>query len=135
MGVNLVIVGAAGQLGSAIVTEFQKTAVEIIALRRGDLDVRDEAASHVLRALRPDVIINASAWNDVDGAEVDPAAAFAVNCAGVRRLAHAPLSSGAVFVHYSSEFVFDGRATEPYSEGDLPAPINCYGRSKLAGER
>jgi dTDP-4-dehydrorhamnose reductase len=134
MSARVVIVGAAGQLGSALVTELQNGGWSVVALTRRDLDVTHSGATDDLVARKPDVIINASAWNDVDGAEDDPEAAMVVNRDGVARLADAASAIGAVCVHYSTDFVFDGRATEPYVEDAPRRPLSAYGRSKAAGE-
>jgi dTDP-4-dehydrorhamnose reductase len=134
MNLRVVIIGAAGQLGSALVAELQNGGWTVVALARRDLDVTHAGAAADLVALRPDVIINASAWNDVDGAEDDPGAAMVVNRDGVARLASAAAAAGAVFVHYSTDFVFDGRATAPYVEDAVRSPLGAYGRSKAAGE-
>ena len=134
MNLRVAIVGAAGQLGSALVMELQNGGWTVVALTRRDLDVTHRGATDELVALKPDVIINASAWNDVDGAEDDPDAAMVVNRDGVARLADAASAIGAVCVHYSTDFVFDGRATEPYLEEAPRRPLSAYGRSKAAGE-
>jgi len=133
MGPRVVIVGAAGQLGSALVTELQH-GWTVVPLTRRDLDVTHAGAAATLAALAPDVIINTTAWNDVDGAEDDPAAAMLVNRDGAARLAEAAAASGAACVHYSTDFVFDGRAATPYAEDAVRTPLSAYGRSKAAGE-
>jgi dTDP-4-dehydrorhamnose reductase len=84
--------------------------------------------------LRPDVIVNCSAYNAVDAAEADPVAAFATNAQGVSCLARAAQAAGALLVHYSTDFVFDGATPEPYVEDDPTNPLSVYGASKLAGE-
>jgi len=78
--------------------------------------------------------VNAAAWNDVDGAEDDPKTALAANGLAVGALADAAAAAGALFVHFSSDFVFDGRASRPYTEKDLPNPLSLYGASKLLGD-
>jgi dTDP-4-dehydrorhamnose reductase len=83
---------------------------------------------------RPDVIINCAAFNDVDGAESAPVAALAVNAFAPRNLARAARESGAVLVHYGTDFVFDGRASQPYDEMATPSPQSTYAASKLLGE-
>jgi dTDP-4-dehydrorhamnose reductase len=85
-------------------------------------------------AAAPDVIVNCAAYNDVDGAEEDPSRAFRVNAFAVQALARAAASASAVFVHFSTDFVFDGQASEPYREDDRPGPLSVYGASKLVGE-
>jgi dTDP-4-dehydrorhamnose reductase len=111
-------------------------AVEVLACSRAELDVTQPAAveAYVGRA-RPDVIINATGYTAVDRAEGDRAAAFAVNATAVAELAAVAARAGALLVHYSTDYVFDGRAMEPYREDAPTNPLNVYGASKLAGEQ
>jgi dTDP-4-dehydrorhamnose reductase len=128
------IVGCRGQLGSALQRLLGGDAVW--AGDREELDVSDAGAvARVLDGVRPEVVFNASAWNAVDGAEDAPEAAFAVNTFGPRHLARACRSAGALLVHVSSDYVFDGELGRPYVESDPPRPLNVYGASKLAGEQ
>jgi dTDP-4-dehydrorhamnose reductase len=129
-----VVAGAGGQLGVAVVDELTHSGFDVIALTRRDLDVRDPHAVDAITALRPAVVVNCSAWNDVDGAEADPAAALATNARAVLLLAGTAARSDATFVHYSTDFVFDGAASQPYVETTKPVPLNEYGWSKLTGE-
>lgn len=109
---------------------------EVAAFDRATLDVGDVAAVRsVVRAQKPDVVVNASAHTDVDGAERDEAAADRVNRDAVAALGEECKSLRIGLVHYSTDFVFDGKATRPYREDDPTAPLGAYGRSKLAGER
>jgi len=121
---RLLVTGAGGQLGRALVDEF--AADEVIALRHEDWDV----ALPPPRLPAVELVLHAAAWTDVDGAESDPQRAAAVNVGGV---AHAA-SLGAPIVAFSSDYVFDGRKGEPYVESDGPNPVSAYGRSKLHGE-
>jgi dTDP-4-dehydrorhamnose reductase len=108
---------------------------EVIALARAELDVADAAAvDATLAGARPDAVIHCAAWTDVDGAEASEAAATAVNGAGAGHVAAAAARAGAHTVHVSSDYVFDGRANEPYTEHAVTDPLSAYGRSKLAGE-
>jgi dTDP-4-dehydrorhamnose reductase len=126
------VTGASGQLGRALVARLGTSAH---ALGRAQLDVTDAAAvSAALDSIRPDVVINAAAYNRVDAAETEPEAAFAVNAAAVLNLALAAQRVGARLVHVSTDYVFDGAQSRPYVEDDVPRPINTYGRSKRAGE-
>ena len=126
------VTGAGGQLGRALVARLGTSAH---ALERAQLDVTDAAAvSAALDSIRPDVVINATAYNRVDAAETEPEAAFAVNAAAVLSLALAAQRVGARLVHVSTDYVFDGAQSRPYVEDDVPRPINTYGRSKRAGE-
>jgi dTDP-4-dehydrorhamnose reductase len=131
---RIAVAGARGQLGAAIVHEFASRH-EVIPLARGDLDISDDhAVGAMMERLRPDVIINCAAYNDVDGAEDHPVDALNVNAFAVRALAGSAAATDAVFVHYGTDFVFDGTASTPYTEGDRPNPQSVYAVSKLLGE-
>ena len=131
---RVLVTGAAGLLGAAIVREFG-TAYQVTACRRRELDISQAAAVRAAFAsVRPDVVINCAAYNDVDGAEESPAAALEVNAYGVLSLAQAAAEHGAMLVHYSTDFVFDGRASAPYTEADQPNPRGAYAASKLLGD-
>jgi dTDP-4-dehydrorhamnose reductase len=131
---RVLVAGAAGQLGRAVVRRFARFA-DVSAMTRADLDITVErdvlrvAADHA-----PDVIVNCSAYNAVDNAEDQPVEALDANAFGVLSLARAARSAGATLVHYGTDFVFDGRADQPYTESDTPAPSSNYGLSKLLGE-
>jgi dTDP-4-dehydrorhamnose reductase len=100
-----------------------------------DLDIGDGAAvERMVRDARPDVVVNAAAFNDVDGAEARVEEALAVNATGPAHLARACRDAGAVMVHVSTDYVFDGAKQSPYLEDDRPNPLSAYGVSKLAGE-
>jgi len=130
---RILVTGARGQLGSFIVRSF--TDREVVPLGHTALDVSDpRAVARVVDEVRPTVIVNCAAFNDVDGAEEAPAAALAANAFGVRSLARAADACGATLVHYSSDFVFDGLSTRPYDETTKPSPRSTYGASKLLGE-
>jgi dTDP-4-dehydrorhamnose reductase len=127
------VVGAGGQLGRALVGRLGSAIVW--HGDQDDLDVRDpDAVAQVVEGARPDVVFNASAMNAVDRAEDEPDEAFAVNALGPRHLARACREVGALIVHVSTDYVFDGAARRPYTEEDVPHPINVYGISKLSGE-
>jgi dTDP-4-dehydrorhamnose reductase len=126
------VTGAGGQLGQALVARLGGSAT---ALARDALDVRDaESVRRAVAAAGPEVVFNASAYNKVDGAEAEPAEAFAVNALGPLLLARACREAGARLVHVSTDYVFDGARRRPWREDDLPAPLGAYGASKLAGE-
>ncbi len=134
MAHRIVVTGAGGQLGKVLVRDLQK-AHEVFGLTRESLDVADRAAVRERVAkLRPTVVVNGAAFNDVDGAEDDPKAAIATNGFGVGALADAAAAADAILIHFSSDFVFDGRTTRPYTEKDLPNPLSLYGASKLLGD-
>jgi len=131
---RIAVAGARGQLGAALVHECAP-AHEIIAFGHSELDVSDDAAvAAAMARVKPDLILNASAWTDVDAAEAHPIDALNTNAFGVRALARAARAQGATLVHYSTDFVFDGKATAPYTEADRPSPQSVYAASKLLGE-
>jgi dTDP-4-dehydrorhamnose reductase len=132
---RLLVTGAAGMLGTDVVAAAAARGHETIALARADLDITDpDAVNAAVADARPGAVINCAAWTDVDGAEADESAATAINGAGAGHVAAAAADAGAHFVHVSSDYVFDGRAHDPYAEGSATAPQGAYGRSKLAGE-
>ena len=124
MSRRILITGAGGQLGRALAEEF--AADEVVALSHGEWDVSLLPPP----GLRPDLVLHAAAWTDVDGAEADPQGAAAVNLGGTANAA----ALGAPLVVYSSDYVFDGRKGSPYVESDGPNPLSSYGRSKYHGE-
>ena len=127
------VVGSGGQLGRELVAALRGEVAW--AGDRAEVDVTDAgAAGALLTRVRPDVLFNATAWNRVDAAETEPAAAFAVNASAPHFLARAARDAGALVVHYSTDYVFDGTAARPYREDDAPRPLGVYGASKLAGE-
>ena len=131
---RIAVVGARGQLGAAIVHEFEQ-AHEAIAFSRAELDASDDlAVAAAMDRVRPEAIVNAAAWTDVDKAEDHPVDALNANAFAVRALARAAQRHRATLVHYSSDFVFDGRASAPYTEEARPNPRSVYAASKLLGE-
>ena len=130
----MALTGSTGQLGAAVAEEFA-AGHEVSAFTHADLDVTDaRAVAAAMEAARPDVIINCTAFNDVDGAEDRPVEALNTNAFTVRTLAQTAEALGATLVHYSTDFVFDGTASAPYRESDPPNPRSTYGLSKLLGE-
>lgn len=129
---RLLVTGGGGQLGR----ELSLLAPEAFVFDRRQLDVTDrEATRRAVAAYRPDVVVHAGAWTDVDGCELDPARAFAVNAMGTRWVVEAADRIGARVVLVSTDFVFDGTSTRPYTEWDDVGPLSEYGRSKAAAER
>ena len=127
------VAGAHGQLGRDLVAALGSEVAW--AGGRAELDVTDwEAVSSVVGLLRPDVIFNGAAYNKVDGAESETGRALEVNALAPGLLARAAATAGALVVHFSTDYVFDGRSRAPYREDDCPAPLGAYGVSKLAGE-
>jgi len=131
---KLVVTGANGQVG----WELQRSLAalgEVIALDRSQCDLsRPELLPDVIRSLKPDVIVNAAAYTAVDDAEREEELATIVNGFAPGVLARETARTGALMIHYSTDYVFDGCKASPYMEDDPPCPINAYGRSKLAGE-
>jgi dTDP-4-dehydrorhamnose reductase len=111
------------------------TGHEVIACARADLDVGDDdACRRTILAARPEVVIHAAAYTDVDGCELHPERAWRDNVLGSRNVARAAHEAGAFLIAISSDYVFDGGASEPYDEDAPVAPLGAYGRSKAAGE-
>jgi dTDP-4-dehydrorhamnose reductase len=131
--VKILLTGAAGQLGTALQTSLQ--AHQVVALGHGQLEItRLAAVREAIDAHRPNLVLNAAAFNDVDGAETRPQDAHAGNALGPRNLAVATAAHGIPLLHVSSDYVFDGTGKRPYTEFDATNPCSAYGRSKLAGE-
>src|SRR5579862_1589002 len=131
---RIAVTGAAGQLGRAVVRECQALH-DVVALDHHALDIEDDGAvARRMAEIHPNAIVNCAAYNNVDGAEDELLRALALNAFAVRRLARAAEACGASFVHYGSDFVFDGTATVPYLEDARPNPLSAYGASKLLGE-
>jgi dTDP-4-dehydrorhamnose reductase len=136
---KILLFGAAGQLGWQLRRSLGPLG-DVTALTRDSTawcgDLSDTAGiSRTVRELRPDVVVNAAAYTNVDRAESEPDAAFAVNARACEALAVEAARLGAWLVHYSTEYVFDGSGEQPWRESDPTAPLNAYGRSKLAGEQ
>jgi dTDP-4-dehydrorhamnose reductase len=131
---RILLTGARGQLGTDLARELEGRA-EVVAHDRSTLDLAkpDEIVARV-REARPDVILNAAAYTAVDRAETEVDAARAVNAIAPGILAAEARSMGALLVHYSTDYVFDGTKRAPYVETDATAPLNVYGGTKLEGE-
>lgn len=132
---RVALIGSRGQLGTDLVRS-RPEGIELIALTSQDIDITDRDLVHrVLADLKPTAVINSAAYVRVDDAEDDAETAFRVNASGVKNIAEACDSLKALLVQMSTDYVFDGRKTQtPYTEKDIPNPINVYGVSKLAGE-
>ena len=131
-----IVFGAKGTLGQALVTALPRVGYQVAAaLDRAACDICDpDAVRAVFERFTPAVAFNAAAYTDVDRAETEPDRAFAANAIAPETLARAADASGAVLVHYSTDFVFDGERERPYDEFDPPTPQGLYARSKVAGE-
>jgi len=132
---RVLIAGAEGQIGRALGVSAPP-GVEVRAMSRARLDLtRPEEVARGVRDFRPDLVVNAAGYTSVDRAEAEPEAARAVNETGARHLAEAAAEGGARMIHFSTDYVFDGKQERPYAPDDPPNPLNAYGASKLAGER
>lgn len=130
---RILITGARGQLGRALQEVLREH--EVTAWTRAEGDITSPSIITRVADLAPDIIINAAAWTNVDGAEQDPDAAFAVNAWGAQNIALAARAADADLVHVSTNEVFEGRPGVFYHEFDAEHPVNTYARSKWAGER
>jgi dTDP-4-dehydrorhamnose reductase len=132
---KILITGKDGQLG----WELQRSLAgfgDIVATGRQELNLCDPAGIRkTVRSVRPDVVLNTAAYNAVDRAESEPDMALKVNSVAPGLLADECRDLGALLIHFSTDYVFDGKRTTPYSEEDEAAPLSVYGRSKLAGEQ
>ncbi len=131
---RVLVTGAGGQLGMAVV-EALASRHETLGLTHRDLEIADRAAvERVVADVKPDCIVNCAGYTNVDGAEREPALALESNAFAVLGLARAARSEGAILVHFSTDFVFDGTSREPYTETHRPNPRSTYAASKLMGE-
>jgi dTDP-4-dehydrorhamnose reductase len=131
---RILLTGPAGQVGHELIAALRDRHA-VTPLERSQLDLGDHAAlREAIEAARPDILINAAAYTAVDKAETERDLVFAVNAAAPGIMAQCIQRLGGLFVHYSTDYVFDGAKASPYVEDDAPAPLNVYGASKLAGE-
>jgi dTDP-4-dehydrorhamnose reductase len=132
---KILVIGKTGQVG----WELQRTLAtlgKVIALDRHGMDLVDpDSIRSAIRSCSPQIIVNAAAYTAVDQAESEPDLALAINGIAPSIMAEEAKKLGALLVHYSTDYVFDGAKSEPYTEDDQPNPLNAYGSSKLAGER
>lgn len=132
---RLILIGAGGQVGSAAHRALQDRC-DIIAPGRVAADLeRPDTLRAIVREVRPAVIVNAAAYTSVDAAESHPELARAVNAVAPHVLAEEAQRVGALLIHYSTDYVFDGALRRPYTERDEAAPLNVYGRTKLEGDQ
>ncbi len=129
------VTGSGGLLGRTLVPLWREAGAEVLAWTRADLDVTDAAATQrAIGAARPDVIVHAAAWTDVDGAERDEIGAMRANRDGAAHVAAAAAAARATLLHISTDYVMGGSARTPIPPGRAPAPLGAYARSKAAGE-
>ncbi|GAF12654.1 dTDP-4-dehydrorhamnose reductase [Bacillus sp. JCM 19046] len=132
---RILVTGAKGQLGSAVVRCAFSAGMEVLAYSRDELDITNSAlVESMLFREQPDVVIHCAAYTHVDQAEVEVDTTYQVNAVGTRNLVFAAEAIQAKFVYISTDYVFDGQAKAPIDEWTMTAPIGVYGRSKLAGE-
>jgi dTDP-4-dehydrorhamnose reductase len=135
MSKRVVVFGALGQLGVELCAELNRRSYDVRSFSRAQLDVASaEQVEHALAEFDPSAVFNAAAYNQVDVAEREPAAAFEANALAVRNLALACRQSDARLVHFSTDYVFDGMLGKPYAETAAVHPLGAYAVSKLAGE-
>ncbi len=131
---RILVTGITGQLGYELMTSLQGIG-ELKGLTRTDADFSEpESLRAVIQQYHPDIIINPAAYTAVDKAEDEEALAYTINATTPGILAEEANKTGALLIHYSTDYVFDGQQTRPYREDDQTNPINAYGRTKLAGE-
>ena len=141
---RVLLFGGNGQVGTECRRSLAPLGELVIATRNGQLQDgtacemadfdRPATLAGLITRIAPDVVVNAAAYTAVDRAESEPDAAFRANAEAPRRIADACAQRDALLLHYSTDYVFDGRGTRPYREGDPTAPLGAYGTSKLAGE-
>ncbi len=130
---RILLIGGSGQLGTAIRQRWKDC--EIVAPTRAELDIgQSDQLRETVERVRPEVLVNAAAFHDVDRCEDEPQRAFEINAVAVGAAAACARDCGAAFVTISTDYVFDGAASTPYTEDLAPRPLSVYGVSKLAGE-
>ncbi|MCL4470389.1 MAG: NAD(P)-dependent oxidoreductase, partial [Gammaproteobacteria bacterium] len=132
---KILLAGKNGQVG----WELQRTLAtlgNVVAVDRQGMDLASpDSIRNAIRTIRPDLIVNAAAYTAVDKAESEPELAMAINGIAPGIMAEEAKRLGAAMVHYSTDYVFDGTKTSPYTEEDAPNPLSVYGKTKLAGEQ
>ena len=132
---KLLVTGANGQLGRDLVAQFSSE-YDVVGVDIDDCDITDQGAvDRLFQEQRPEIVLHSAAYTDVDGAESNEEAAFAMNERGTSYIANASAKLNAYLVYYSTDYVFDGTKGSAYIETDKPNPLTVYGHSKLAGER
>lgn len=132
---KILVLGKTGQVGSELLGALAPLG-EVIALDRGRMDLTNaDSIRKAIREAKPEIIVNAAGYTTVDKAETEPDLAMQVNGVAPGIMAEEAKRIGAILVHYSTDYVFDGERDQPYTEDDTPNPVNIYGKTKLAGER
>ncbi len=130
---KIAVIGSTGQLGTDLMKTLEN-GHEVVGLAHKDIEVADYDSCLILKEPQPDIVINTAAFHKTDQCENEPLKTFSVNALGARNVAMISKEIAATTVFISTDYVFDGLKKEPYTEDDVPAPINTYGISKLAGE-
>ncbi|GAF72134.1 unnamed protein product [marine sediment metagenome] len=135
--VKIALIGVDGQLGTDISNYFKRKAIEVIGLvGLKDIDICDyKMSDNILKRINPELVINTAAFHDVDLCEDEVLSAFKVNVIGVKNLAMICREINIPLMHFSTDYIFDGKKKEPYVENDYARPLSLYGISKLAGEQ
>lgn len=132
---KVAVIGANGQLGSDVVAAFEKNGDAVFPLTHAEIELSIlDSVSKCLGELQPQLVVNTAAMHHVERCEQEPEKAFAVNGLGSRNLAMKARELGAVLMHVSTDYVFDGSKGRPYVEQDAPCPLSVYGNTKLSGE-
>jgi len=132
---KVAVLGSNGQLANDVVRAFADNGDDVLPLTHADIEIADrESVANKLRELQPGIIVNTVAMHHVENCELQPEKAFAINALGARNLAVVARELGAVLMHVSTDYVFDGSKGSPYEEEDPPRPLSVYGNTKLAGE-
>ncbi|NLP02269.1 MAG: dTDP-4-dehydrorhamnose reductase [Fibrobacter sp.] len=132
---TVLVIGSGGQLGSEMVKFFKKAAYSVADVDYPQIDITDrESVRGIINQIKPSCIINCAAFTAVDDCESHPDTAFALNARGPENLANSAEENGALLVHISTDYVFDGKKSVPYIESDITNPMTVYGKSKLEGE-
>ncbi len=129
------VIGANGQLGVDLVKSFSASGWEVIPIKHVEVDVRNpQQVTTAISSGTPDVVVNTAAFHKVEECERNPQLAYEVNAVAPMNLARTCREHNSTLIHISTDYVFDGKKQAPYSETDLPSPLNVYGSSKVAGE-
>lgn len=132
---KVLVIGKHGQLARSLVDTAPHN-TELLSLARSDINLLNLSdIEKIITRFKPDIVINASGYTDVEGAESDAVSAFSINETGVKNIAVVTSKNNIRLIHISSDFVFDGTSKLPYTTNDVPNPLSVYGASKLAGER
>lgn len=129
------IIGANGQLGVDLSAALEQAGYDVTRLTHADVELGDPASIRTtLDQIHPTVVVNTAAMHNVEACEREPERAYAVNGIGARALSQYCIENSAYLLHISTDYVFDGKKKQPYTEADAPLPLNVYGNSKLSGE-